>query len=160
MAIDESERIPKWRFYSSDQALLRADTPEDCGADSSKGAKIPKHCPLRRTCSVPTSFKERKRHYQTHKRSKTSPLPAITRRSTSSVVVPAERKRKWRALETRCPEQHDCRRWAYARRDEYNRYLIPRTSSTESTQSTKAVEHKEEDDQDDILLLGLAFVDE
>lgn len=157
MVIDESERIPKWRFYSSDQVLTSREKTEESENDSTKGAptfvKIPSRGSLRRTCSVPTSFKERKKHFQTHKRSKTSPLPII-RRSTSSYLV-ADKKRKWRAFETPCPERHDCRRWAYARRDEYNRYLIPRTSSTEST---RAVD-KQEDEQD-IALLGLAFVDE
>ena len=141
---------------------MSRETTEESSEDSTKGAptfaKIPKQGPLRRTCSVPTSFKERKRHFQTHKRSKTSPLPII-RRSTSTNLVPAvaDKKRKWRSYETPCPERHHCRRWAYARRDEYNRYLIPRTSSTEST---RAGDKQKEAEDEDIGLLGLAFVDE
>ena len=118
MVIDESERIPKCRFYSSEEVQMSRETTEESSEDSTKGAptfaKIPKQGPLRRTCSVPTSFKERKRHFQTHKRSKTSPLPII-RRSTSTNLVPsvADKKRKWRSYETPCPERHHCRRWAY-----------------------------------------------
>jgi hypothetical protein len=160
MVVDESERIPKWRFYSSDEVLMSRETTEVSDEGLTKGApklvQIPKRSSLQRTCSVPTSFKERKRHFQTHKRSKTSPLPIIRRWASSSFVsAVADKKRKCRAFDTPCPERHDSRRWVYATRDEYSRFLIPRTVSTESTRAVDKVEQDE-----DMVLLGLAFVDE
>ena len=93
-------------------------------------------------------------------RSKTSPVHSSKEslfRSLSIADLPVDRKRKWLDLsllpQKRYPEQHNLRRWAYARREEYNRYLLPRTLSTEITEAVKS-EQTEED------LLGLAFIDE
>lgn len=156
MMIDESDRIAKYRFYSSDEVLASSGNDDDDFEEIPSFVRPPKRGSLRRTVSVPTSFKERKRQ---HRRNKTSPASTKQRpfRAVCNDIPPGERKRKWKSPESRYPEQHDLNRWAYARRDEYNRYLIPRTSSTELF---RAVEEKSVLEDDGVVLRGLAFVDE
>jgi len=153
MVIDESERIPKWRFYSSNQVLGESEGEHDTPCF----VKLPSKCPLRRTVSVPTSFKERKKHLQTHRRIKTSPASSRPSLLQTFSNAPADRKRKLQGLEGRFPERYDSQRWVYARRDDYDRYLIPRSSSTEST---RVLEKEKQYEDDGPVLLGLAFVDE
>lgn len=145
MVIDERERIPKWRFYSSDRAATAmSDSPI-----------VPtKRCTLQRSESLPISFKEKKQHFQTTThRVKASTLlqsNSLTSRVETSVDKTKDRKRKCSSLacERRYSENQDSQRWVYPHRDDYNRYLIPRTSQKQNTEA------RDED------LLGLSFVDE
>jgi hypothetical protein len=139
MVVDERERIPKGRFYSSDSAAtaVMSDSPI-----------VPtKHCTLQRSKSLPISFKEKKRYFQTatHRINASTLLPSnsLTSRAVTNVDKPNSL-----ACKRRYSERQDSRRWVYPHRDDYNRYLIPKTSQKQTTEA------KDDD------LVGLSFVDE
>jgi hypothetical protein len=78
----------------------------------------------------------------------------------SSVDKEQDRRRRSSPLtdQRRYSERHDSQRWVYPRKDDYDRYLIPKISPKERRE--ESIEARDEDDDAGQVLLGLAFVDE
>ena len=159
------------RFYSSDGVAAEMNTNMSSSLPTPSALPPMRRSALRRAESLPTSFKERKRHLNNHLRSKTGVPNAVWTKTQSTSISPSDRKRIWLSLasESRHPKHHS-QTWIFPRRDDYNRYLIPRACSTESTLATRDEKLANDnvnlelmntlDEDDGLILLGLAFIEE